>query len=147
MHVAQRMCADGRLAFRGLGLRGNCGGTWRSCRPDVYSIRNTNVLAYTRPVIHEVKVRRADLLADIAHESKRAAYQALSSEFYYVVPAGLATLDEIPFDCGVLFAGAAGFTVGRPAEYRPVHPTLSDWMAIARRGADRFESEAQLELG
>jgi ABC-type sulfate/molybdate transport systems ATPase subunit len=34
-------------------------------KPDVFSIRNTSVEAYAEPLVHEVKVRRADLLADL----------------------------------------------------------------------------------
>jgi len=103
------------------------------------------VLDYARPVIHEIKVSRADLLSDIADVDKRTAYQALSCEFYYVMPAGLAELAEIPFDCGVMFAGAAGLTTARPSEHRPVRPGFSDWMAIARRAADPVECE-ELQL-
>lgn len=148
LQVAQHLAAQGRLAFRGLMLRGRAEDGWRGCRPDVYSLRNTTVLDYTRPMIHEVKVSRADLFADIADAGKRSAYQALSSEFYYVMPAGLAALEEVPFDCGILYAAQAGLKVGRPAEFRPVVPRLGEWMAIARRSAERFEPEdAQLTLG
>ncbi len=145
--VAERVAADGRLVFRGLPLRALCNDAWRNCRPDVYSIRNTTALKHARPVIHEIKVSRADLLADLADVGKRSAYQALSSEFYYVMPAGLAQLSEIPFDCGVMFAGSGGLLVGRPAEHRPIAPGFMEWMAMARRGAERFDPpDPQLAL-
>jgi hypothetical protein len=35
---------------------------WCTARPDVFSIRNTSVANYVDPIVHEVKVRRADLL-------------------------------------------------------------------------------------
>jgi hypothetical protein len=145
LQVAQHVAAQGRLAFRGLPMRGLCGDAWRGCRPDVYSLRNTTVLDYSRPMIHEIKVSRADLLADIADVDKRTAYQALSSEFYYVMPAGMAQLAEIPFDCGVMYAGDAGLVTARPSEHRPVRPGFSEWMAIARRAAEPVESE-ELQL-
>lgn len=145
--VAERVAADGRLVFRGLPLRALCNDAWRNCRPDVYSIRNTTALKHARPVIHEIKVSRADLLADLADVGKRSAYQALSSEFYYVMPAGLAQLAEIPFDCGVLFAATSGLVTARPAEHRPIVPGFMEWMAMARRGAERFDPpERQLSL-
>jgi hypothetical protein len=139
--VADHLAAQGRLAFRGLMLRGNVGDAWRGCRPDVYSIRNTTRLDATSPVIHEVKVSRADLLADIADSAKRSAYQALSSEFYYVMPEGLAGLAEVPFDCGVLYDTGGRFSVGRPSEHRPVRPGMQEWMAMVRRGAERSAAE------
>lgn len=147
LRVAEKLCGEGRLVFRGLRLRAQCGDAWRNCLPDVYSIRNTTALRQARPMIHEVKVSRADLLADIADAGKRTAYQALSCEFFYVMPAGLAALSEIPFDCGVMYAEDARLVVARPAEHRPVMPGFGEWMAIARRGAERFDPpDSQLLL-
>lgn len=148
MQVAGKLAVDGRLVYRGLPLRALCGESWRNCRPDVYSIRNTTQLKQALPVIHEVKVSRADLLSDLADASKRSAYMALSSEFFYVMPEGLAQLGEIPFDCGVMFAGPSGLVMARPAEHRPVVPGFTEWMAIARRGAERFDApDPQMTLG
>lgn len=147
LQVAEQLCSEGRLVFRGLRLRAHCEDQWRNCLPDVYSIRNTTALRHSSPVIHEVKVSRADLLADLADTGKRSAYQALSSAFYYVMPVGLAQLSEIPFDCGVLYADKGMLVQGRPAEHRPVTPGFSEWMAIARRGAERFDApDPQLAL-
>lgn len=148
--VAKWEASAGRLVFRGLSLRGRVESGWKLCSPDVYSLRYSTVAAYTEPVIHEVKVRRADLLSDLKNPDKRAAYQALSSAFYYVMPEGLASLDDIPEDCGVLFATpeGAGFTVGRPSPRRAVEPGHAVWMALARRAADPVElDEAQAWLG
>jgi hypothetical protein len=145
--TAAWLAAAGRLVYRGLPLRGRVEDAWRSCRPDVYSLRVTNVAAYTCPAIHEIKVRRADLLGELADPGKRQAYQSLSSEFYYVLPAGLATLDEIPSDCGVVFAGETGMRPGRPSPKRAIQPGLAEWMSIARRGAEPLDAEpAQLAL-
>jgi hypothetical protein len=38
--------------------------------PDVYSVRHTTVASYLQPVVHEIKVRRADLLADLKRPSR-----------------------------------------------------------------------------
>ena len=78
--VAQEMARAGRLAWTGLSLRaqvatGDAAKPLRWCiaKPDVFSIRHTSVESYVEPIVHEVKVRRADLLADLKQASKRAA--------------------------------------------------------------------------
>jgi hypothetical protein len=75
--VAQQMQRAGRIVWRGLSLRARVGdgdaAAWVMAMPDVYSIRHTTVEAYLEPVVHEIKVRRADLLSDLRHEAKRAA--------------------------------------------------------------------------
>src|SRR6059058_1537044 len=70
--VAQEMARAGRLAWTGLSLRaqvatGDAGNPKRWCiaRPDVFSIRHTSVENYVEPIVHEIKVRRADLQADL----------------------------------------------------------------------------------
>lgn len=145
--TAQLLAGAGRLVFRQLALRAPVEETWRLCRPDVYSLRASNVAPYTLPVIHEIKVRRADLKAELARPAKRAAYQALSAEFYYVLPEGLATLEEIPSDCGVVYVGPGGLRPGRPSPRRAVEPDLQVWMALARRAADFVDpADLQAEL-
>ncbi|HSH90753.1 MAG TPA: hypothetical protein VK996_12275, partial [Ramlibacter sp.] len=79
--VAQEMGRAGRLAWRGLSLRAQVPDAegakplrWCIARPDVFSIRNTSVETYVEPIVHEVKVRRADLLGDLKQGAKRAAY-------------------------------------------------------------------------
>lgn len=139
--VAKAQAACGRLTYRGLMLRAKVDEVWKPCRPDVYSIRHTSVAAYAMPAIHEVKVRRADLLGDLKKPGKRMAYQALSSQFYYVMPAGMATVDEIPPDCGVLFATESGLDLGRASPRRTLELSVSVWMALARRGAEYVDND------
>jgi hypothetical protein len=100
--------------------------------PDVYSIRHTTVEAYLEPLVHEIKVTRADLLSDLRHEAKRAAYLALSSECWYVIRQGIAQPQEIPPDSGVLVASEAGLEVARPAPKRSMQMSFGLWMALAR---------------
>lgn len=134
--VAREMTRAGRIAWRGLGLRARVpegeGGQWVVAMPDVFSIRHTTVEDYLEPVVHEVKVRRADLLADLKREAKRAAYLQLSSECWYVIRAGIARADEIPPECGVLVAGDAALDVARPAPKRAKRLPFSAWMVLAR---------------
>ena len=76
-------------------------------------------------------------------------YQALSTEFFYVLPEGLAQADEVPEDCGVLFAGPSGLRLARPSPLRAAQLGISEWMAIARRGAEFLDAahEDQAMLG
>lgn len=140
--VARAMQRAGRVVWRGLSLRARVGGdggidgeaepSWAMAMPDVYSIRHTTVEAYLAPTVHEIKVRRADLLSDLRHTAKRAAYLQLSSECWYVLAEGIGTPDEIPPDCGVIIATGSALDVARPAPRRPCRPGFGLWMALAR---------------
>jgi len=138
--VAGEMQRDGRIVWRELALRAHVGNAWIMVRPDVYSIRHTTVESWVVPIAHEVKVRRADLLADLQRPAKRAAYLALSAECSYVIAAGIAEPEEIPGECGVVVAhpappGGAGFgrlERLRDAPRRAMTLPLAVWMALAR---------------
>jgi hypothetical protein len=130
----------GRIAWRGLALRTHVTGSedqgdagrWAMAVPDVFSVRNTTVESYLEPLVHEIKVQRSDLLADLRIASKRAAYLNLSSACWYVIRAGIARAEEIPPECGVLVATDDSFEVVRAAPRRVVQPGFALWMALAR---------------
>lgn len=142
--VAADMCRAGRLVWCGLGLRapvgavdGNgSGGRWVVARPDVFSIRRTTLESHVEPVVHEIKVRRADLLGDLHRSAKREAYLQLGGECWYVLAEGIADPQEIPTECGVLIArpasGVPALEVARPAPRRRLPVPLHVWMALAR---------------
>ena len=130
--VALEMTRAGRIVWQGLSLRARVGEAWAMAMPDVFSIRHTTVEAYLEPIVHEVKVQRADLLCDLRKPQKREAYLQLSSECWYVIRAGIATADEIPAECGVLLAGDGALEVLRPAPRRPMQMPFPLWMALAR---------------
>jgi hypothetical protein len=131
--VAREMTRAGRIAWRGLSLRAKVGDAWAMAMPDVFSIRHTTVEDYLEPVVHEIKVRRSDLLADLKRETKRAAYLQLSGECWYVIREGIAGADEIPSECGVLVAAeAGGLDVARPAPKRAMRLPFHAWMTLAR---------------
>lgn len=141
--VAREMGRAGRITWCGLSLRAQVPGPdpdsaqWVVAKPDVFSIRHTTVAAYVEPVVHEVKVRRADLLGDLRRPAKRAAYLHLG-ECWYVLgqdakgrPIG--EPEEIPAECGVMVLRGERLVVARPA----VRHTRSElpfnvWMALAR---------------
>jgi len=125
---------------------------WRLARPDVFSVRRTSVEAYLQPMVHEVKVSRADLLSDLRHAAKRESYQWLSCETYYVLPAGVAEPQEIPERFGVwLLNGSIGsgtLDLARPARHMPCKLPFAVWMALASAAPARLDSQsAQRELG
>jgi hypothetical protein len=130
--VARDMTRAGRIAWRGLSLRAKVGDTWTMAMPDVFSIRHTTVEDYLEPVVHEIKVRRADLLSDLKRETKRAAYLQLAGECWYVIADGIAEPGEIPCECGVLIAGEHTLDVARPAPKRTLKLPFQAWMALAR---------------
>lgn len=113
---------------------------WRVARPDLFSIRNTSVPAYLRPMVHEVKASRADLLSDLRHAAKRRAYQWLCEECHYVLPAGIAQPQELPPEFGVwLMHGTpdedgqgARFELARPARHVRCTLPFDVWMALCR---------------
>jgi hypothetical protein len=130
--VAREMTRAGRLAWRGLAIRARVAEGWVMAMPDVFSIRHTTVEAYAAPIVHEVKVQRADLLADLRRASKRQAYLELGGECWYVIREGIARAEEIPPECGVLVAAVSGLVVARPAPKRPTRIGFALWMALAR---------------
>jgi hypothetical protein len=142
--VAQEMGRAGRIAWRGLSLRAQVpcdepGKPLRWCiaRPDVFSIRNTTVEEYAEPLVHEVKVRRADLLSDLKQDAKRASYRDLG-ECWYVLGADargrcIAAPDEVPAECGVLVLEGDRLQVARPAPKRSRRGLpFGIWMALAK---------------
>ena len=130
--IAREMTRAGRLAWRGLSIRVRVREQWQIAMPDVFSVRHTTVEAYLAPIVHEVKVQRSDLLADLRRASKREGYLQLGGECWYAIKAGIAEPEEIPLECGVLVADAAGLTVARPAPRRPARMSFPLWMALAR---------------
>jgi len=125
--------------------------SWRMARPDVFSVRRTSVEHYLHPMVHEVKVSRADLLSDLRHAAKRESYQWLSCETYYVLPAGMAEPREIPEACGVWLLNGPIDTgtldLARPARHMPCKIVFPVWMALAKATPASLDGEpTQREL-
>lgn len=142
--VAVQMSRAGRIAWQGLSLRAQvpCEDTdkplrWCMARPDVFSIRNTSVQTYVDPIVHEVKVRRADLLSDLRHLDKRAAYLDLG-ECWYVLGCDargrtIGEPDEIPAECGVMMLQGERLIVARAAPRRSRSGLpFGVWMALSK---------------
>jgi hypothetical protein len=169
VRVATEMQRAGRIAWRGLALRapladvvaGPDGATatktrWAVAMPDVFSIRHTTAEALLWPMVHEVKVTRADLLGDLKRPAKGEAYRALASECWYVLRAGIGEPEEIPEVYGVMCAhpvAGEAHTFGvlevlRPAPRRSFGMPFSVWMALAKATPEPFDdADAQALLG
>ena len=153
MQVAQRMQQEGRIAWTQLALRAQVDGAWTQAIPDVFSIRHTTVEAYLEPVVHEIKVSRADLLGDLKRPEKRAAYLAMASQVYYVLGRNtegqpIAEANEVPVECGVMVTVGAALEIVRVAPKQPFASLRFDvWMALAKAAPLLQEDrEGQLRL-
>lgn len=153
--VVLEMQRAGRIAWRGLALRARVDEAWVMALPDVYSLRHTSVESYLAPLVHEVKVRRADLLADLRLPAKRAAYLQMAGGCCYVLAEGIAEPEEIPPECGVMVArrradgsGFGALECLRPAPQRAMSLPFAAWMALARAtpAAAPLLDEAQCPL-
>ena len=157
-HVAEAMLRDGRIVWKNLPMRaglppvGEAPIHWRMCMPDVFSIRNTTVPAYLEPVVHEIKVSRADVLGDLKNKDKRAAYLELAGQCWYVLGCNaknqpVAEADEIPPECGVMIYRGHRLDVVRAAPKRPVTELpFSVWMSLAKSAPMQAEV-AEVDAG
>jgi len=144
--VALELQRAGRIAWCGLALRARVadveharGERWAMAMPDVFSLRHTSVAGYLRPEVHEIKVRRADLLSDLRHPTKRAAYLGMAGACWYVLAEGVGRDDEIPVECGVMLAHGPGWATLEVLRAAPAHAMPFEtglpfalWMALAR---------------
>lgn len=120
---------------------------WVMACPDVFSIRRSTVEAYLEPVVHEIKVSRADLLGDLKKPAKRAAYLDMASACWYVLgndargrPVG--GPQDVPPECGVMLVDGGQLVVAREAPRRAVERLpLPVWMALAQAGPVRGDDD------
>jgi hypothetical protein len=145
--IARQLVAEGRVVFRGVPLRARVDTGWKPVRPDIFSVRNTSHDAYLAPFVHEIKVSRADLLTDLRNTGKRAGYQALSQQFYYVLAPGIAAPQDVPADCGVMVAEPERLRIARPSPVRDVRLVTMHWLQLAKARAEYgADDDGQLEL-
>ncbi len=159
--IAQNLLRDGRLVWTNLSLRAKVNvnvdvdggeGQWKYCMPDVFSIRNSSVQAYLEPVVHEIKVSRADLLGDLKRPEKRQAYLELGGQCWYVLGRDakdrpIAKADEIPVECGVMQVVGDTVDILRMAPKRPFRQLpFGVWMTLAKATpvGPEFQSTKQL---
>lgn len=95
-------------------------------RLDAFALNSLPHTAMKR-VCYEVKTARSDFLAELKHPLKRRIGMRYSNEFYFVTPARLVELAEIPAECGLIEAGTA---------------TPEEWRQIISRQAGFFSFDA-----
>ena len=137
--VHEDLLPEDVLSTNGLAVSGR-DHTWCMAMPDVFSIRRSSVEAYLEPVVHEIKVSRADLLCDFRKPAKRAAYLAMAGAVWYVLGEDgkgrpIAKPEEVPPECGVLQMERGSLVVARSAQRRAVERLpFHVWMALAQAG-------------
>jgi len=120
---------------------------WVMACPDVFSIRHSSVEAYLEPVVHEIKVNRADLLGDLKKPAKRAAYLGMASACWYVLGQdakgrSIGAPDEIPPECGVMLVEGGQLVVAREAPRRGIERLpFHVWMTLAKAGPTLREED------
>jgi hypothetical protein len=84
-----------------------------------------NTLPHTamKRVCYEIKTARGDFLSELKRPLKRRIGMRYSNEFFFVTPAAVADVAEIPADCGLIEAGYA---------------TLAEWKQLISRHAGFF---------
>src|SRR4051812_29727565 len=58
-------------------------------------------------VCYEVKASRADYFGEVKNPLKRRIGMRFSNEFYFVTPAGMLAIEEVPAECGLVEIGTA----------------------------------------
>ena len=144
--VARWLLGQKRLVFRQIALRTRLDERWALSKPDVFSLRHATASRRLHPAVHEIKVRRADLLCDLRNEGKRRGYQSYSQSFHYVIAEGIAEPAEIPGDCGLIVAGERSLRVVRPAPHREVSLTTAQWIALVRAGAEFGDDDEPAQM-
>lgn len=157
--ISQTMQRDGRIVWTELNLRAWIApeietekGKWKMCRPDVFSIRNSSKQEYLEPIVHEIKVSRADLLGDLKNSDKRKAYLDIGGQCWYVLGVdgkgrAIGEPEEIPVEYGVMLCKDGKAEVLRVAQKRVVNQLpLMVWMALAKTVPKHYLDSDNLQL-
>lgn len=142
--VAQTMVRDGRIVWTNLSLRAKLpsepetANRWKICKPDVFSIRHTSVANYLEPIVHEIKVSRADLLGNLKSKDKRDSYLDVGGQCWYLLGCDskgrpIGQEDDVPPECRVMIAEPDRLNVARNAAKRSSREMpFAIWMALAK---------------
>jgi hypothetical protein len=103
-------------------------------RLDAFALNTLPHMAMKR-VCYEVKTSRADFLSELKRPLKRKIGMRYSNEFYFVTPAALVGIGEIPSECGLVEAGFAMFAewkdlIGRQAGFFNYDPKTRGYCMV-----------------
>jgi len=91
-----------------------------------------------KTICYEIKVSRSDFFNEIKKPFKRRAGLRLANEFYFVVPAGMLKVEEIPPECGLMEVHPEGYiTTVIHAPFRNVLPPTFNFLATICRRFDK----------
>lgn len=156
--IAQTMVRDGRIVWTSLSLRARLPSEpetpnrWKICKPDVFSIRHTSVASYLEPIVHEIKVSRADLLGDLKCKDKRDSYLDVGGQCWYVLGSDskgrpIGQEDDVPPECGVMIAEPDRLHVVRNAAKKSaLEMPFAIWMALAKATPVNF-GDVEMDIG
>lgn len=134
--LAARLAAwlreQGRVTWENIELRvPGVDGARQAIRPDVFSLVATYNEKRLNPCVHEVKISRADFLADVARTEKRTGYSKIAEVVYYAAPQGMINVGEVPAECGLLVEVSTGqFEVLKRPKKRKVELTVHNFMNL-----------------
>ena len=130
--LAQWRQSQGRVTWQNIELLVDLeSGGRQAIRPDVFSVAATYDEKRINPCVDEVKVSRADFLADVAHPEKRGGYGKIAEVLYYAAPAGMIEPSEVPEGCGLLVEVApCEFEILKRPKKRPVSLTTHHFMTL-----------------
>lgn len=102
---------------------------------DVWAIRFWGL---TETICYEVKVSRADFKHEISKPLKRKEGMRLSNLFYFVCPANMIDVSELPPDAGLIFVNEdLSLTTVCKAPYRDVSALPKNFLAVILRKLDK----------
>lgn len=128
-----------RLA--GIGVFGAMPVARYNVRPDLYSVASVLDPRRASPVVHEIKVGRADLLADIADPQKRLGYFTIAERVYYVCPDGVAGKPDIPPECGLIVFQSERFREVKRARRIPIQLASRTYMTLLAKYQGRPDAD------
>ena len=90
-----------------------------------------------KKIAYEAKVSRADFFHELERPQKREAAMLLSNRFYFVVPAALVSVQEVPDDCGLIYVYDTQCRTMRESPRRAgPEPTWAFISSVLRRGLE-----------
>lgn len=101
------------------------------------SLRPSLIRDYYPRVAYEIKLNRADFLAEISKPEKRQLAMSVSNRFYFVTPPGLVSPAELPAQAGLIEIPERGRlrVIVEAVERSCEPPTMELLVAVARYGA------------